>query len=454
MVSIIIRTKNEEKWISACLRAVFGQNFPDFEVVIVDNKSTDKTLEKVKAYDVKVVEINNFSPGKALNIGIDNSKGEILVFLSGHCIPKNEVWLENLVRNLSDERVAGVYGRQEPMAFTSDLDKRDLITVFGIEKKIQRKDPFFHNANSAMKRQTWEQYPFNEVVTNIEDRVWGKQIVTNGYMIVYEPEASVYHWHGINQNGDKERCRKIVKILDSLESQKEFCDDVNLSVENMEILALIPIKGGIQCCGKRPLLEYTVKRALDCPLIDRTIVSTDNPKMVALARKLKAEAPFLRPENLSMDYVDLKAVLQYSIEKLEEDDGYVPDIVVVLEATYPFRPKGLLEKIIRKLATEGVDTVMTVRPEYRTIWHKDEEGNAELLGEGFMPRIFKESPIYISLLGLGCVTYPRFLREGKMIGESVGILEVTDQLSRLEVRDRESRAFADKFIEDWWSGNG
>ena len=47
-VSIIIRTKNEERWISSCLRAVLDQSYKDFEIIIVDNNSNDKTVEKAK----------------------------------------------------------------------------------------------------------------------------------------------------------------------------------------------------------------------------------------------------------------------------------------------------------------------------------------------------------------------------------------------------------------------
>ena len=46
-VSIIIRTKNEERWIGRCLESIFKQNYKNFEVIIVDNESTDKTLEKL-----------------------------------------------------------------------------------------------------------------------------------------------------------------------------------------------------------------------------------------------------------------------------------------------------------------------------------------------------------------------------------------------------------------------
>ena len=47
-VSIIIRTKNEERWISPCLEAIHTQKYKDFEVIIVDNDSTDRTVIKAK----------------------------------------------------------------------------------------------------------------------------------------------------------------------------------------------------------------------------------------------------------------------------------------------------------------------------------------------------------------------------------------------------------------------
>ena len=80
-----------------------------------------------------------------------------------------------------DKKVAGVYGRQEPLSYSTDFDKRDLITVFGLDKKIQVKDPFFHNANSAFLRTTWKKFPFDEKVSNIEDRVWGHQVIKKNY---------------------------------------------------------------------------------------------------------------------------------------------------------------------------------------------------------------------------------------------------------------------------------
>ena len=77
MVSIIIRTKDEERWITPCLKGVYSQDYKDFEVIIVDNESTDKTIEKATQFNIdEILTCKNYKPGFALNMGIRASKGE------------------------------------------------------------------------------------------------------------------------------------------------------------------------------------------------------------------------------------------------------------------------------------------------------------------------------------------------------------------------------------------
>ena len=88
-VSIIIRTRNEEKYIRNCLEKIKQQNFKNLEVIIVDNYSTDLTVKKALQFTNKVIKIKNFTPGKAINEGIKIAKGNIIVVLSAHCVPVN-----------------------------------------------------------------------------------------------------------------------------------------------------------------------------------------------------------------------------------------------------------------------------------------------------------------------------------------------------------------------------
>ncbi len=443
LASIIIRTKNEERWITQCLHGVFEQEYKDYEVILVDNESEDKTLEKAGQFKLaKVVKCTEYLPGKALNIGIRESKGDYIVCLSGHCIPVNAKWLGNLLKGLDDRKVAGVYGRQEPMSFTPDSDKRDLTLVFGLDRKIQEKDSFFHNANSAMRKETWQKYPFDEGVTNIEDRVWAKRVLEQGYKIVYEPEASVYHYHGIHQNSNEQRCANVVKIMEKLHtgfSRKP------IDMEKMNVAAIIPVKGEARYVGDAPLLGYTIKRAKESKYINNVIVSTDNEETGKLARRLGANVPFIRDLSLSKENIDLAQVLQYTMRKLEES-RILPDIVMLLEVTFPFRPEGLLDDMIARLAEGGYDSVVAAKKENKAIWQQ-KDGVISQIEEGITPRQFKE-PTYIELKGVGCVTHPEFLREGKLLGDKVGIYELDNPYSHLEVRSEDDFRMAASLLKE------
>jgi len=176
-ISIIIRTKNEEQWIEMCLRKINEQTYKNFEIIIVDNLSKDKTLDKIRKYNCKIVKIKKFIPGKAINLGISKSSGDIVVCLSAHCIPVNKDWLKNLVFDLNKKNIGAVYGKQLPLPYSNPLDKRDLYNIFGDDKRVQKKDTFFHNANSAFKRKIWNKIKFDEKLLHIEDRVWAHKIL-------------------------------------------------------------------------------------------------------------------------------------------------------------------------------------------------------------------------------------------------------------------------------------
>ena len=99
-ISIIIRTKNEEDWIQHCLEMVFKQDYRDFEVILVDNNSSDQTVSVAKRYPLaKIIYIDVFMPGDALNQGIRASVGEYIVCLSAHCVPKERKGIEPFINH-------------------------------------------------------------------------------------------------------------------------------------------------------------------------------------------------------------------------------------------------------------------------------------------------------------------------------------------------------------------
>ena len=184
--SIIIRTKNEAKWINSCLKAIKKQDFDQkkIQIIVLDNNSIDGTIDIVKKFNVKLVKYNPpiYLPGHSLNQAVKKAKNEIVVFLSAHCIPTSNKWLQNLINSFED-KTAAVYGKQLPYSFSSFKDKRDLFNQFGLERRVQKKDNFFHNANSAILRKLLIKYPFDNKIKHIEDRIWAKNILNRIFVI-------------------------------------------------------------------------------------------------------------------------------------------------------------------------------------------------------------------------------------------------------------------------------
>jgi hypothetical protein len=116
---------------------------------------------------------------------------------------------------------AAVYGKQEPLPDSSDFDKRDLWTTFGAERRVQRgQDYFFHNANSLIRRSLWERMPFDEEINGVEDRAWAKQVLAEGYQIIYAPLASVHHYHGIHQGRNEARAKRVAKVIELIQQRE------------------------------------------------------------------------------------------------------------------------------------------------------------------------------------------------------------------------------------------
>ena len=196
--SIIIRTYNEEKHIGNLLRAIGTQDYKDYEIIVVDSSSTDKTLEIVEEFKVKTISIESrdFTWGYALNVGCRESQSKYLVFASAHVLPVDNQWLSNLISPLKDEKAAMVYGRHTHVKESKFSEKRDFKKFFSTSS-VNPNVPvdYANNANSAIRKSLWDKKPFDEYLFGLEDIDWARAMIKQGYVVRYEPKAAVYHIH-------------------------------------------------------------------------------------------------------------------------------------------------------------------------------------------------------------------------------------------------------------------
>ena len=128
-------------------------------------------------------------------------------------------------------------------------------------------------------------------------------------------------------------------------------------VKQLEVLAVIPARGGSKGIPRKnirdfagyPLIAYSIAAATQSKLVTRTIVSTDDEEIAAVARQYGAETPFLRPAEFAQDNTTDLPVFQHVLSWLKEHEGYVPDVVVQLRPTSPVRPLTCVDDAVNLL---------------------------------------------------------------------------------------------------------
>jgi glycosyltransferase involved in cell wall biosynthesis len=444
-VSIIVRTYNEERWIGHCLGAIFNQDFDNFEVILVDNNSTDHTVEVAKRYPVStIVKIDKFFPGKALNDGIRASTGNYIVCISAHCIPKDEQWLRNLYNNFDEnEKLAGVYGRQLPLSYTSDADKRDLLIAFGQDKKVQVKDYFFHNANSMLPRAIWDEFPFEEEATNIDDRIWGKLVIEAGYKIIYEPSASVYHYHGLHQHGNSsDRAKGIATILDKLDAESIGDLPESLKPENIGVASILLVNEQIdENSLEFKLLLNAVEELKLVSYVNEIYIAAHDENIAILSGTQWIDR---NKSTFNANDINVEELLSLSLKEIESK-GSFPGVILYVNHHYPFRPVNLFDELITELQYMGLSSVFPCFIDYGHYWKKDTCGSFLQIDSSMDSRTNRE-PIMRALYGLGCATSSAEIRKGNITGNDVGIVSIDNYQFTLNSREIGSQEIIKKLL--------
>lgn len=135
-----------------------------------------------------------------------------------------------------------------------------------------------------------------------------------------------------------------------------------------EVLALIPARGGSKSIpGKNivlleglPLIAYSILAAEQSETVSRIVVSTDDLEIAEVGRRFGAEVPFMRPASLAGDATPSIAVVRHALDILKKEEGYQPDVLVLLQPTSPLRSSEDIDAAVEKLLDSGCDSVVSV----------------------------------------------------------------------------------------------
>jgi GT2 family glycosyltransferase len=208
--SVVIVTYNNRNDIEECLRSVLDQEYPDFEVIVVDNDSTDDTVKLVREKFplIKVVENNkNYGAAKGYNIGVNASEGGYVALLNPDTVVERD-WLSELVRVMEENKDIGACQSRILL-----YDKPDTINTEGNEvnylgftwcrnygkknsddKQIQETIGL-SVCSAILRRDVLEEVGFfdEDFFMYLDDTDLGLRVYLMGYKIVCNPKSIVYH---------------------------------------------------------------------------------------------------------------------------------------------------------------------------------------------------------------------------------------------------------------------
>jgi len=196
-LSVIIPTYNEERSVGECIDSLEKQTYPDFEVIVVDDGSLDGTMDilqdlKVKTQNLKVLKQDHKGPGTARNLGADEAKGDILVFVDADMtFDKN--FLKNLIRPIVSGRAKGTFSKYEYVSNWENVWARCWNINEGWEerKRHPKNYPDTQKVFRAIVKKEFDRAGgFDSSAGYMDDWTLSKKL---GYEAVSTPGAIFYH---------------------------------------------------------------------------------------------------------------------------------------------------------------------------------------------------------------------------------------------------------------------
>ncbi len=198
IVSVIVPAYNAEKTIGQCLKALTGQSYPTnlYEVIVVDDGSTDGTCNIVKDYAVRYVRYENSGPATARNKGVQETRGKIVLFTDSDCVPDAN-WVDEMIKPFGDPKVMAVKGayRTKQQSIIARFSQIEFEERFELLKKVESID-MVDTYSAGYRKEIFLQmggFDTSFPVANNEDTELSYRMSNLGFKMVFNPNAIVYH---------------------------------------------------------------------------------------------------------------------------------------------------------------------------------------------------------------------------------------------------------------------
>ncbi|MCL4457695.1 MAG: glycosyltransferase [Nitrospirae bacterium] len=430
-VSVIVTAHNYGKYLPQCLDSVLKQRFSDWEMIVVNDGSTDDTPAILERYcesfpdRMKVITIEGLGLAKACNAGIRASQGKYIIRLDADdYFDENILLIESHILD-NDPNIHMVYCDYYRISKYGEILDSYRLPKVNDEIKLLDRSPLA--AGAMYRRECYDAIGgYNEELRYQEDYDFWIRFIDKFNVYNVNLPLMYYRKHeaGMSNNfSARMKARQYVK--------KRFVEGKGYR-QNKKIIAIIPAMGlfrnkeklALKELNGKPLISYIIEEALKTDLIDRVFVSTEDREIAELSVKLGAEVPFLRPIELARTNVSFDKVLKHLADYLVSNESYNPDYIATLHYITPFTKESHITEAIDTMLLYGTDAVISVVTDLTFHWKPGEYG-LEMVG--YKRRLMREDKetIYKETGSIYIVKTNNLNSE--YLGSSVGHIEMSMQ---------------------------
>jgi len=454
-VTVYIPTYNYANYIEKAIYSVLVQTMTDWELIIINDGSTDNTMEVLRKYQdhpqVRVINQENKGLNVTNNIALRLAVGKYIMRLDADdYLDENALLVLSNTLDVKPE-VDLVY--PDYYLINRDGEIIELVRRKKIEEEVQLLDLPAHGACTMFRTRV-----LKLIGGYIEDfrcqdgyEIWLRFIQRHKPYNVNMP-LFYYRQHLGSLTKNQERILKTRRRIKRQFIAKQY----NGSLP--KVLGLVPAVRRsvypqndpfIKVDG-RPLIWYTLAQVEEAKSLDKVVLSSEDEDVLAYASKFPSIIPMKRDPELAKAGTKMEDVAIDVLDTLRDHWGYEPDAVCTLYINTPLRKATHIDWAVNTMKIFDVDTVISVQEELAHCYHHRRFGLTPIrtTAQGLRlerDAIYKENgAIYLSKVSV--------LREGRLIGKAVGHVTMLPEES-IKINSSYEFWLAEKILKEWKTNN-
>lgn len=447
-VSVYITNHNYGRFIQQSIDSVLGQSFQDFELIIIDDGSTDDSREIIGRYIGNPRIIPIFQQNRGLNItnniALHAARGEYIMRLDA----------DDYLHSNALEVMAGALDREPetglvfPDYYHVDADGQIIEMVRRHDfDEVSLLDQPAHGACTMIRRRFLLDLGGYDESLRCQDGydLWVRFVEHHRVANVNLP-LFYYRQHGTSLTRNEQR------ILDARASIVRRRSA--LKGEAPSVLAVIPVRGSLldpsslalNDLGGRPLIDWTIGAALNAVHVDHVVVTTPDPQVIDYVRTRYGDAVSViqRDLSLAMPNTLVEQTLIDAVTRHSESHA-VPDAVVMLAVEAPFRTGAHIDTAVEVMVLFDSHSVIGVKVENDLFFQHNGHGLVALRANSRLR--LERDDVYRQAGGIELVRTEVLQSKRSLVGERVGHV-VMDQRAALFIRSEWDWRVAELIVQE------